>query len=62
LGTTYVSTAETGNFSQSRGIPRIDPGETGFAPMKQALYFIGQALHGAGAKIAEKGHFRMETN
>jgi len=34
----------------------------GVTPEKQALHFIGQAFHGAGAKIAEKGHFRMETN
>jgi hypothetical protein len=58
LGTTYVSDAEISNFSQGRGIPRIDPRETGSAPMK----FIGQAFHRAGAKISEKGHFRMETN
>jgi len=24
------------------------PSETGFAPMKYALYFMGQAFHGAG--------------
>jgi hypothetical protein len=31
-------------------IPQIDPRE------------IGAAFHGAGAEIAEKGHFWMETN
>ena len=31
-------------------IPKIDPRE------------IGSAFHGAGAEIAEKGHFWMETN
>jgi hypothetical protein len=31
-------------------IPQIDPRETGFA------------FHGAGAEIAEKGHFWMETS
>jgi hypothetical protein len=31
-------------------IPQIDPRE------------IGSAFHGAGAEVAEKGHFWMETN
>jgi hypothetical protein len=31
-------------------IPQIDPRE------------IGSAFHGAGAEIAEKGHFWMETS
>jgi len=30
--------------------------------MKYALHFIGQAFHVSDAKIAEKGHFWMETN
>jgi len=52
------------NFSQGQGnqgiplpalrreqvIPQIDPRE------------IGCTFHGAGAEIAEKGHFWMETN
>jgi hypothetical protein len=33
----------------------------GLTPVKQALHFIGQAFHGAGAKIAQKRHSRMET-
>ena len=63
MGRTYVSNAEMSNFSQGQGnqgimrpaprreqvIPQIDPRE------------IGSAFHGAGAEIAEKGHFWMET-
>jgi hypothetical protein len=37
------------NFLKGQVIPQIDPRE------------IGAAFHGAGAEIAEKGHFWMET-
>ena len=50
LGTNYVSNAEISNFSQGQVIRQIDPRE------------IGSAFHRAGAEIAEKGHFWMETN
>jgi len=63
LGTNYVSNAKISNFLQCQGnqeitrpalrreqvIPQIDPRE------------IGSTFHGAGAEIAKKGHFWMET-
>jgi len=42
--------AEAYKWYAAQVIPQIDPRE------------IGCAFHGAGAEIAEKGHFWMETN
>ena len=41
--------AEEYKWSAAQVIPQIDPRE------------IGSEFHGAGAEIAEKGHFWMET-
>jgi len=42
--------AEAYKWYATQVIPQIDPRE------------IGSAFHRAGAEIAEKGHFWMETN
>jgi hypothetical protein len=44
------NTAEAYKQYVAQVIPEIDPREIGFA------------FHGAGAEIAEKGHFWMETS
>jgi len=44
------NSAEAYKLYAAQVIPQIDPRE------------IGSAFHGAGAEIAEKGHFWMETN
>lgn len=36
--------------------------ETGFAPMKYALHFIGQAFHGADKKTSKKGGVAKVVN
>ncbi len=42
--------AEAYNWYVAQAMPQIDPRGIGFA------------FHGAGAEIAEKGHFWMETS